>query len=215
VVGEAKQSRSLQVGPAPAGRNRPWDSGQLSRIASSFGRIGRQPRTRGHANPSEANLDRDRVAALSRAKALTEPRRRHALIYLLASAIIALAGTDAFSNPGHKQVASHRSKAAKAENPKHRAAHRHKTAKAENHKHQSSTEVKHSERAPGPRILLPRDPTSAGDLIPAPLPSSDLAEVKQAIRQHFLSAASSVYSSSSSSLRTETFIWEWHPQMLA
>ena len=118
---------------------------------------------------SEANLDRGRVAALGRAKArFTGLRRGHAFIYLLASAIIPLIGTDAFSNPAHKQVASHRHTAATAENHKHRvatdAAHRHKVAKADNHKHQSPTETKHSERAPGPRILLPRDPTSAGDL---------------------------------------------------
>ena len=47
-------------------------------------------------------------------------------------------------------------------------AHRHKATKAENHKHRSQTEGKHSERAPGLRILLPRDPTSAGDLTPEP-----------------------------------------------
>src|SRR5262249_11117590 len=94
-------------------------------------------------------------------------------------------GTDAFSNPGHKQVASQHVKAAKTENHKHRAAmdasHRHKAAKTGNRKHPSPTEARLSERAPGPRILLPRDPTSAGDVTPAPLPSPDLAAVKQAI----------------------------------
>ena len=44
------------------------------------------------------------------------------------------------------------------------------------------TEPKHSERAPGPRILLPREPTSAGDVTPAPLALPDLAAVKQAIQ---------------------------------
>ena len=158
----------------------------------------------GTIHSSEANLDRSRVAALGRAKAhFTGPRRRRALIYLLAWAIIALTGSNAFSNPGHKQVASHRSKAAKAENHKHRAAtdasHRHKAAKADNHKHLSPTEAKHSERAPGPRILLPRDPTSAGDLIPAPLPSPDLVAVKQAIRlvqQHKFSEATALAAAS-------------------
>src|SRR6516225_6455508 len=172
---------------------------------------------------SEANLDRGRVAALGRAKAnFTGPRRRHALICLLASAIIALAGTDAFSNPGHKQVASHRSKAAKAENPKQRAAtdashrnktvkgenpkhraatnasHRHKAAKADSHKHQSQTEAKHSERAPGPRVLLPSNSTSMGDLPPAPQLSPDLAAVKQAIRlvrQHKFNEATTLAAS--------------------
>jgi soluble lytic murein transglycosylase len=61
------------------------------------------------------------------------------------------------------------------------ASHRHKAAKTGNRKHPSPTEARHSERAPGPRILLPRDPTSAGDVTPAPLPSPDLAAVKQAI----------------------------------
>ena len=42
--------------------------------------------------------------------------------------------------------------------------------------------MKHSERAPGPRILLPRDPTSADALTTAPLRSPDLAAVKQTIR---------------------------------
>ena len=70
----------------------------------------------GTIHSSEANLDRHRVAALGRAKAhFTGPRRRHALIYFLASAIIPLIGTDAFSNAAHKQVASHHIKAAKAE----------------------------------------------------------------------------------------------------
>jgi len=152
---------------------------------------------------SEANLDQRRVAALGRAKAhFTGPRRRHALIYLLASAIIALTGSNAFSNPGNKQVASHRGKAQNAENHKHRAAtdasHRHKAAKTDNHKHQSPTEAKHSERAPGPRILLPRDPTSAGDLT-APLVSPDLAAAKQAIRlvqQHKFSEATALAATS-------------------
>jgi soluble lytic murein transglycosylase len=52
--------------------------------------------------------------------------------------------------------------------------------------------VKHSERAPGPRILLPREPASASDLTTAPLPSPDLAAVRQAIRlvqQHKFSEA--------------------------
>jgi soluble lytic murein transglycosylase len=149
----------------------------------------------GTIHSSEANLDRSRVAAKAH---FTGLRRRRAQIYLLASAIIALIGSDAFSRPGHKQVASHRHTAAKAESPKQRAAHRHKTAKAENHKHQSSTEVKHPERAPGPRILPPREPTSASDLTTAPLPSPDLAAVKQAIRlvqQHKFSEATTLAAS--------------------
>jgi soluble lytic murein transglycosylase len=104
----------------------------------------------------------------------------------LVSASIALPSIDAFSNPAHKHAASHPSKAVKAENQKHRAgtqaSHRNKTAKAENHKHRSQTEAKHSERALGPRILLPRDPTSTADSTPATQLPPDLAAIKQAIR---------------------------------
>jgi soluble lytic murein transglycosylase len=77
-------------------------------------------------------------------------------------------------------------------------SHRHKAFKAKNHKHQTQTEAKHSERAPGPRILLPRDPASAGDLTPAPLPSANLAAVDQAIRliqQHRFSEATALTAS--------------------
>ena len=58
--------------------------------------------------------------------------------------------------------------------------------------------MKHSERAPGPRILLPREPTSASDLTTAPLPSPDLAAVKDAIRlvqQHKFSEATTLAAS--------------------
>ena len=71
---------------------------------------------------SEANLDRGRVAALGRAKAhFTGPRRRQVLIYLGIAAIISLTSGNAFSNPGHKPVASHQNKTVKAETGKRRA----------------------------------------------------------------------------------------------
>jgi hypothetical protein len=100
----------------------------------------------GTIHSSQGNLNRSCVAALGRAKArFTDPGRRHA-ICLLVSAIIALIGTDAFSNPAHKQDASHRRTAAKADNHKHRlatdASHWHKVAKADHHKHQSPAEAK-------------------------------------------------------------------------
>jgi soluble lytic murein transglycosylase len=133
---------------------------------------------------SDADFDRSRVTILGRGNGCCIRLRRRTLVYLLASVSIALTSVDAFSNPAHKQAASHPSKAVKAENHKHRvgaqASHRNKTAKAENHKHQSQTE-KHSERAPAPRILLPRDLTSTADSTPAQLPP-DLVAVKQAIR---------------------------------
>jgi soluble lytic murein transglycosylase len=130
--------------------------------------------------------------------------RGRALIYLVAAAIIAPTSVDAFSNPGHKLVASHQNKAVKAETGKPRVAmdesHRNQAAKAESHKHrvardashrskigkaenrkpQSTTDAK-SERAPGPRILL-LDPTNASDLTPTPPLPPDLATLKQAIR---------------------------------
>jgi hypothetical protein len=115
----------------------------------------------GTIHSSQSNLDRSYVAALGRAKArFTGPGQRHALICLLVSAIIALIGTDAFSNPAHKQAASHRRTA----------------AKADNHKRQSPTEAKHSERTPGPRIFLRRNPSGSAALsnpppIPRPRPS--------------------------------------------
>jgi hypothetical protein len=100
--------------------------------------------------------------------------RRRALICLLVSAIIALIGTDAFSNPA-QQAASHRHTAAKADNHKHRLAtdpsHWQKAAEADHHKHQSPTEAKHSERVPGPRILLPRD-LSGSAVLSSPPPMS-------------------------------------------
>ena len=122
---------------------------------------------------SQGNLDRSCVAALGRAKARsTGPGRRHALICLLVSAIIALIATDALSNPAHKQAASHRRTAAQADNHKHRlatdASHWHKAAKADHYKHQSPTEAKHSERTPGPRILLLRDPSGGAALSDRP-----------------------------------------------
>ncbi len=143
---------------------------------------------------SNAEFDRSRVAVLGRGNGCCIRLRRGTVVYLFASAIVALTSAEGFSKPAHKQAASHRNVAAKAENHKHRvathASHRDKTAKVEKHKHQSPTETKHTERAPGPRILLPRDPTSAGDS--APLLPPDLAAVKQAIRlvqQHKFSEA--------------------------
>jgi len=110
---------------------------------------------------SNADFDRSRVAVLGRGNGCCIRLRRGTAVYLFASAIIALTSAEGFSKPAHKQAASHRNVAAKAENHKHRvathASHRDKTAKVEKHKRQSQTEEKHSERAPGPRILLPRD----------------------------------------------------------
>jgi len=84
----------------------------------------------------------------------------HALVWLLASAILAFGIVEASSTPRHKHVAPRGSK----------------TAKAEHHKHKSAPEAKRSERVFGTRLLLPSDQPSA----PTQL-SPDLAATKQAI----------------------------------
>jgi len=48
------------------------------------------------------------------------------------------------------------------------ASHWHKAAKADHHEYQLPTEAKHYERAPGPRILLPRDPSGSAALSDRP-----------------------------------------------
>ena len=175
------------------------------------------------------------MAALGRAKVhFTGLGRRHLLIYLGAAAIIALTSADAFSNPGHKPVASHQNKAVKAETGKHRAAtdashrskaanaenhkhrvasdasHRNKKAKAEKGKHQSPAEPKHAERAPGPRVLLPSDPTNAGNSTPAPPLPPDLATLKQAIRlvqQHKFDEATTLAASIDDQVAQKVVEW--------
>ena len=134
----------------------------------------------------------------------------------MASAVIALTSVDAFSNPTHKQAASHPSKAVKAENHKHRAgtqaSHRTKTAKTENHKHQSQTEAKHSERALGPRILLPRDPASTSDSTPATQLAPELAAIKQTIRlvqQHKFSEATALTASINDPVAQKLVEWTY------
>ena len=103
------------------------------------------------------------------------PRARDVLIYLGAAAVLALTSGNVFSDPGQHPVASHHSKAGKADTSKRSAAtdatHRSKTVKAEGHKHRPGTDAphgnkiakgdkrkhsspadaKHSERAPGTR----------------------------------------------------------------
>jgi soluble lytic murein transglycosylase len=165
---------------------------------------------------SDAELDRSRVTVLGRGNRCCIRLRRRTLFYLLVSASIALPSVDAFSNPAHKQAASHPSKAVKAENHKHRvgtqASHRNKTAKTENHKHQSQTEAKHSERAIGPRILLPADPTSTADSTPATQLPPDLVVLKQAIRlvqQHKFSEATALTASINDPVAQKLVEWTY------
>jgi peptidoglycan lytic transglycosylase len=87
--------------------------------------------------------------------------RWHALVWLLASTMLALGIAEASSTSRHKHVPPQRSKA----------------AKAEHHKRASAPEAKRSERVVEPRIPLPGDrPT-----VPTPQLSPDLAATKQAI----------------------------------
>jgi soluble lytic murein transglycosylase len=141
-----------------------------------------------------------------------------------------LTSADAFSNPGHKPVASHPNKAAKAETGKHRgsmnashrnkvdkaespkqaaaASHRNKKAKAEKGKHQSTAEAKHAERAPGPRVLLPSDDNST----PAPPLPPDLARLKQAIRltqQHKFDEATTLAASVDDPVAQKVVEWAY------
>ncbi len=105
--------------------------------------------------------------------------RRHALVWLLASAVVALATASAFSTPDHKHAQPHQSKA----------------AKAEHHKVRFPPEAKRLERAVGPRIPLPSAQPTASNLASAPQLAPDLAATKQAIellRQHKFSDATAL-----------------------
>ena len=163
---------------------------------------------------SDTDLDRSRVTVFGRGNGCCI-RLRRTLVYLLVSASIALPSVDAFSNPAHKQAASQPSKAVKAEKRKHRAgtpSHRNKTGKTENHKHQSQTEAKHSERALGPRILLPRDSTSRADSTPATQLAPELAAIKQAIRlvqQRKLSEATALTASINDPVAQKLVEWTY------
>jgi peptidoglycan lytic transglycosylase len=115
-------------------------------------------------------------------------------VWLLASAMAALGAAGASSTPGHKDVPPHRSKA----------------AKAEHHKHGSASEAKRSERAVGPRILLPSDQPTAGNLTSSPQLSRDLAATKQAIelvRQRKFSDATRLAASISDPVAQKLVEW--------
>ena len=135
--------------------------------------------------------DRARIAALGQsvnAHAKSSPRRR-ALVWLLASAMVALGTADASSTPGHKHVPPQRSK----------------TAKAENHRHRSAPDAKRSERAV-PRIPLASDQT----LAPAPQLSRNFATTKQAIelvRQRKFSDATRLAASISDPVGQKLIEW--------
>ena len=161
-------------------------------------------------------------------------RRRHNLIFLGAAAIIALTGTNAFSNPSHKPVvshqnkalkgetgkprlamnASHRNRAIKAESPKQIAAssRRNKKAKADKRKHKSPAEANHAERAPGPRVILSSEPMNVGNSTAAPELAPDLAALKQAIRlvqQHKFDEASTLTASIDDPVAQKVIEWAY------
>jgi soluble lytic murein transglycosylase len=142
-----------------------------------------------------------------------------------------LTGGDASSNPSRKPVvqdkglkaedgkhrvamnASHRNKAIKGESPKQIAAsHRNKKAKADKRKHQSPAEANHIERAPGPRVLLPSDPTNVGNPTPAPQLPPDLTALKQAIhlvQQHKIDEATTLAASIDDPVAQKVFEWAY------
>jgi soluble lytic murein transglycosylase len=96
--------------------------------------------------------------------------RRRASVWLLASAMAALATADAFSASGHRHGSPTRSKAVEAK-----------------HTHGSTAEAKRTEHTVGPRTLLPSNQSTAENAAPPPPMPPDLAAAKQAIelvRQH-------------------------------
>ena len=104
------------------------------------------------------------------------------MVWLLASAMAAIGTADAFSASGNQ----------------HGSPIRHKVVEAEHHKNGSAAEAKRSERAVGPRILLPSDRSAAENAVPPPPMPPDLAAAKQAIdlvRQHKPSDATAVAAS--------------------
>ncbi len=136
---------------------------------------------------SEFSINPIRIAAFGR-RAIPHaagPRwpaqaRGRGLVYLLASAMVALGTPEAFSASG-----------------RHGSPSPSKTVEAQHHKHGAAPESGPPERAVGPRILLPNDPSAAADTAAPPMPP-DLAVVKQAIelvRQHKPSEATAVAAS--------------------
>ena len=116
--------------------------------------------------------------------------RSHALVWLLASAMLALGIAEASSTPRHKHVPPQRSKA----------------AKAEHHKRGSAPETKRSERTVGPRIPLPSDQSTAPTLQLSP----DLAATKQAIalvRQRRFADATTLAASISDRVAQKVVEW--------
>jgi len=166
----------------------------------------------GIIHSSDANLDRGHIA-LDRKKAhVTRLRWRCTLVYLLASAIVVLTSADAFSNPDRKPNPGYKANPSHKPNPGHEevASARHKVAKAENQKHHAAKNERHSERAPGPRIILPSGSTGTADLPPAPNLTPDLAAVKQAIelvRQHKFSEATTLAASNNDPVARKLIEW--------
>ena len=124
---------------------------------------------------SEPSIDRTCVAALGRGANMRAAGQRpwtsrHAVVWLLASAVAALGTADAFAAPPHKHVPAHYSKTAKAE--------RHKHASASDPK--SSAAARKSVRNRTARAVVPSIPLPVARPAAASLPP-DLAATKQAI----------------------------------
>jgi soluble lytic murein transglycosylase len=140
---------------------------------------------------SDTKLDRSGVLFARRRALVSRLLRRRTLVCLIASAIVALAGGDAFSAPRHKQVIAQRGKA----------------GKAERHKKRPVAEAKQGERAPGPRTILATDTVGTS---PLPQLSPDLAAVKQAlqlVRQRKLGEATKLAASMEDPAARKLIAW--------
>jgi peptidoglycan lytic transglycosylase len=119
------------------------------------------------------------------------PLRRCALVWLLASTMVAVGAADASPTPGHKHVPS-------------------KAVKTEHHKLGSAPKATRLERAAGSRVPLPSGKPIAGNLAPAPQPSRDLVATKQAIelvRQRKFSDATALAGSISDPVARKLVEW--------
>ncbi len=108
--------------------------------------------------------------------------------------MVALGTADASSTPGLQHVPPYKSKA----------------AKTEHHNLGSVPKAKHSERAVGPRTLLPSDQPTTGNLAPAPQLARDLAVTKQAIelvRQRKFSDATTLAATISNPVAQKLIEW--------
>ena len=161
---------------------------------------------------SDANLDRGHIAFDRKKAHVTRPRWRCTVVCLLASAIVALTSADASSNLDRKPNPGHKVNPSRKPNPDHKevGSSQHHVVKAEHHKHRAAKEEKRSERASGPRILLPTGSNGPANLPEAPNLAPDLAAAKRAIelvRQHKFSDATTLAASINDPVARKLIEW--------